>query len=61
MQSNMGTMDRLVRVIGGSTLVLLAAFGVLGPWAYIGFAPIVTGLFARCPAYRIFGWDTGRL
>ena len=55
MNANIGSTDRLLRIVVGLLLIALAATGNLGAWAYIGVVPLVTGLFRFCPAYRLFG------
>lgn len=55
MTANIGSTDRLLRIVVGLLLIALAATGNLGVWAYIGVVPLVTGLFRFCPAYRLFG------
>jgi len=55
---NVGNIDRAIRLIGGLALVLLAATGRIGPWGYVGVIPLVTGAFAWCPLYRLFGVTT---
>lgn len=62
MTSNVGGIDRVLRIAVGVALVL---FALLGPadltwkWVgYIGIVPILTGLIGRCPAYRLFGLTT---
>jgi len=58
MKTNVGTVDRIVRVVIGLVLIALAAGGATGAWAYIGIVPLATGLVSFCPAYRLFGFDT---
>lgn len=58
MKANVGGLDRALRVGGGLLLIGLAASGVLGPWAYVGLVPLLTGLTRFCPAYLPFGWST---
>jgi hypothetical protein len=60
MNCNVGGFDRVLRVVAGLALLLLAATGVVGVWGYIGVVPLVTGLFRFCPAYRILGVDTSK-
>ncbi len=60
MRSNVGFIDSAVRIVIGALMVGSAATGLIGPWGYLGVVPLVTGLFHRCPAYRIFGFDTCR-
>jgi len=58
MRPNVGTIDRLVRIIAGLALITLAALGKVGGWGYIGFVPLATGLFRFCPAYTLLGLRT---
>lgn len=58
---NVGTPDRVIRIVAGATLVTLAALQVLGPWAWIGIVPLLTGAFGYCPAYPLFGISTCKL
>ncbi len=58
MRANVGTIDRLVRIIAGLALVTLAALGKVGWWGYIGVVPLATGLFSFCPAYTLLGLRT---
>ena len=61
MIANVGTIDRIVRVVAG--LAVLSLFFLLdGPihWAGLaGIVMIVTGTFSFCPAYCLFGINTG--
>ncbi|MFA5521963.1 MAG: DUF2892 domain-containing protein [Castellaniella sp.] len=58
MTANIGSTDRLLRIVVGLILIALAATGNLGWWAYIGVVPLVTGLFRFCPMYRLLGLST---
>ncbi len=58
MQTNVGTIDRVLRIGGGALLVGLAVAGVVGPWGYIGVLPILTGFLRVCPAYSLLGVNT---
>lgn len=58
MKTNVGTIDRAVRIIGGLVLIALTLSGNIGVWGWIGVVPIATGLFRHCPAYTIFGMNT---
>ena len=60
MTANVGTTDRVVRIVAGVVLIGLAVAGTIGAWGYIGIVPLATGLFRWCPAYRLFGIDTCR-
>jgi NADH:ubiquinone oxidoreductase subunit 4 (subunit M) len=58
MKSNVGGLDRVVRIGAGLALIALAATGVVGAWGYIGVVPVLTGTFKFCPAYSLFGINT---
>jgi len=58
MRPNVGTIDRLVRIIAGLALITLAAVGKVGWWGYIGIVPLATGFFRFCPAYTLLGLRT---
>jgi Inner membrane protein YgaP-like, transmembrane domain len=63
MTGNVGTFDRIVRVIVGIALIAFAA-GLVGPatgWNWIGWigvVPILTAVFGYCPGYSVFGVST---
>ena len=63
MTSNVGTLDRIARIIVGAALIAFT-LGYLAPgtgWNWIGWigvVPIVTALFGTCPAYSLFGLST---
>ena len=58
MKTNVGTVDRVIRIAAGAVLVALAATGTLGAWAWIGVVPLATGLVGSCPAYTLLGFST---
>jgi Protein of unknown function (DUF2892) len=58
MNINVGSMDRILRIVAGLVLIALAATGTVGPWGYIGVVPLLTGLFRFCPAYTLLGMNT---
>jgi hypothetical protein len=55
---NVGNLDRLLRVMLGLALIGLAATDVIAAWGWIGVAPLLTGLSARCPVYTACGIST---
>ena len=57
MKGNVGTIDRLLRIILG---LLIAILGVVFDswWGLIGIVPLATGLFRFCPLYLPFGLST---
>jgi len=60
LKTNVGNVDRTLRIVAGIALIALAATGTIGAWGYIGVVPLLTGLLRSCPAYSIFGIDTCR-
>lgn len=58
MKRNEGMIDRSVRVGAGLGLIGLHLGGALGPWAWIGALPLLTGLIGYCPLYSVLGIDT---
>lgn len=57
MQFNVGTTDRILRVIVGILILGLGYF--YGSWlGLIGIVPILTGIVRFCPAYLPFGIST---
>lgn len=63
MTVNVGTIDRIVRIVVG--LALLAfALGFIAPgtsWSWVGWigiVPILTAIFSTCPAYSLLGLST---
>ena len=55
---NIGNLDRGLRILVGIALIGLAAGGVIGAWGYVGVVPLLTGLVAWCPLYRLLGIST---
>ena len=58
MKTNVGGIDRTLRIVAGAALVALAATGTVGLWGWIGVVPLLTGLIGWCPPYAMFGFNT---
>ncbi|BEV71053.1 MULTISPECIES: DUF2892 domain-containing protein [unclassified Paludibacterium] len=58
MQTNVGSIDRLLRILLGVVLIALVLAGVIGPWGWLGVVPLATGLIRFCPLYRLIGCQT---
>ncbi|RID99165.1 YgaP family membrane protein [Simplicispira hankyongi] len=58
MSLNVGSWDRVLRVVVGLVLIALAATGTVGLWGWIGVVPVATGLLGFCPAYSLLGIKT---
>lgn len=58
MQTNVGDVDRAIRILLGAALVLATLAGLIGPWGWLGMVLLATGLVRVCPAYLPFGLST---
>ncbi|HET9700503.1 MAG TPA: DUF2892 domain-containing protein [Burkholderiales bacterium] len=58
MKSNVGGIDKILRIVAGLVLIALALAGIGTPWTWIGVLPLATGLINFCPAYALFGIST---
>lgn len=61
MKSNVGGIDKWLRILVGVVLILLALTGTVGAWGWVGVVPLATGIFNFCPAYRLLGMNTCKL
>ena len=55
---NVGTTDRILRLLVGAALLSLVFVGPQTPWGWIGLIPLATAAVRFCPAYRLFGIRT---
>jgi hypothetical protein len=62
MMTNVGGIDRLLRIVVGGAVLALTFVGpyteTLFPWGIIGLVPLLTGIFRWCPVYSLFGSKT---
>jgi hypothetical protein len=58
MKTNVGSIDRAMRILIGLALIAATLFGAIGVWGWLGVIPLVTGMFRFCPAYALFGLRT---
>ena len=58
MEKNVGSIDRIARIVLGLVLISLVFVGPQTPWGWIGVIPIATALIGWCPAYRLLGIRT---
>jgi hypothetical protein len=60
MKANVGSVDRVIRIVAG--LAILSLFFILdgnSRWfALIGLVPLATATLRWCPAYSLIGVDT---
>lgn len=58
MTTNVGTVDRILRLVLGALLVVLALTGTIGVWGWLGLVFIGTAFFKFCPIYKVLGMKT---
>ena len=58
MKQNVGTLDRVLRVMLGLGLATQAFIGLATPWAWFAVLPVFTGSLGYCVVYRLLGIDT---
>ena len=58
MKSNVGGIDRILRIVVGLALIALAATGTIGVWGWIGIVPLATAAMGFCPLYTVLGFST---
>jgi len=60
MKSNVGSIDRILRIVIGVAAVTFAMLSdhELAIWGLIGIVPLATALIGWCPAYLPFGINT---
>ena len=57
-KTNVGTVDRIARVILGLMLLALTLTGTIGVWGWIGVIPLLTAALGTCPLYSVLGLST---
>ena len=58
MKTNVGGIDKILRVVVGIALIALTLMGIIGIWGWIGVVPLATGLMGWCPLYPLLGMNT---
>ncbi|MNN93822.1 hypothetical protein D3C81_2123460 [compost metagenome] len=58
MKSNVGGIDRVLRILVGIVLIALAVTDTVGWWGWLGLVPLFTGVVGFCPLYPILGLST---
>jgi hypothetical protein len=58
MKINIGSLDRVSRIIIGVVILTLTALHIIGPWGWLAIGFIVSGVFKFCPAYSFLGIHT---
>jgi hypothetical protein len=57
MTTNVGTLDRILRIVAGCA-ILGAGYYFKSWWGLFGLMPILTGIIRFCPGYLPFGAST---
>ncbi len=58
MVTNVGGIDRVLRIAIGLGLIVATLLHYLPVWGWIGVVPLVTGVVGWCPAYTLLGVKT---
>ena len=58
MKSNVGGIDRILRITVGLVLIALTLTGTIGLWGWLGLVPLATGALGFCPVYPLLGMNT---
>jgi hypothetical protein len=58
MKMNVGTVDKVLRIVLGLVLLSLVFFGPKSYWGLVGLVLIATALSNWCPVYSLFGLST---
>jgi len=58
MTQNVGGIDRILRIVVGLALIVLAATGNIGVWGWLGVIVLATGVVGICMPYTLFGFST---
>lgn len=57
-KTNVGGIDRALRIILGLVLIALVFVGPQTPWGWLGLVPLLTGFMRTCPLYALIGLNT---
>lgn len=57
MKKNVGSVDRLLRIIVGAVIVVWGVYSESW-WGLVGLVPLMTGLLNWCPIYLPFNLST---
>ena len=58
MKTNVGGIDRVLRVMLGAVLIALTLMDTIGPWGWVGVVPLATAALGFCPLYAVLGLNT---
>ena len=55
---NVGSIDRILRIVVGLGLISLVFVGPQTPWGWVGIVPLLTATISFCPLYTLLGIRT---
>ena len=55
---NVGSIDRVLRIIVGLALISMVFVGPQTPWGWVGVVPLLTAFISFCPLYTLIGVRT---
>ncbi|WP_086479793.1 YgaP family membrane protein [Oceanospirillum sanctuarii] len=55
---NVGSVDKILRIVVGLVLIALVFVGPQTPWGWIGIVPLLTAVLGFCPLYKVIGVNT---
>ncbi|MDV2858951.1 MULTISPECIES: YgaP family membrane protein [Oceanimonas] len=55
MEKNVGSIDKVIRIVVGLALIAMVFVGPQTPWGWIGVIPLITAFVNFCPLYKILG------
>ena len=58
MKINIGSIDRVARIVIGVVILTLTALNIISAWGWLVIGFIVSGVFKFCPAYSFLGIHT---
>lgn len=58
MKTNVGGVDRILRIVLGVALIALTLTGTIGIWGWIGVVPLLTAALGFCPLYTVLGFSS---
>ena len=58
MKTNVGGIDRVLRIVLGLALIALTLTGTIGAWGWLGLVPLATAAMGFCPLYTMLGFSS---
>jgi hypothetical protein len=58
LSKNVGSIDRILRIVVGLGLISLVFIGPQTPWGWVGVVPLLTAFIGFCPLYTLIGIRT---